>query len=212
MQCPVCGSDDVEREEGLPVASCRACGEVFEAPPDTPPPPELPPPGVRLKRDGDGVQFVLEWEPTRIAAWILFGLGVMMLQEPSLDASFLMRVPLALGLGYAAIVYTVNRTEILVTPAGIAMDHRPLWWPGTGRLVARADLTQLYCRRKTRTHRGREYHTYDLVARLAGGKEVVLHRGATDPDAARYIERQVEGALGIEDVPVAGEHHPGWGG
>ena len=114
-------------------------------------------------------------------------------------------VAVGIGVGYGALAGFVNRTLVEVRTGHISVTHGPLWWPGAVELDAN-DVEQLYV--ETRVIRGKNSSrtVYDLKARLRDGSSTDLCKGVSELSSARYLEHRVEGWLGIEDQPVAGEH------
>ncbi|MFT5456414.1 MAG: hypothetical protein ACI9K2_002899 [Myxococcota bacterium] len=207
MHCPGCGGSRAYREAGLPVATCRDCGEIF----DTTPAARFAPRQVTVQAGDGELRFLIPWPREQTGLWVLALVAILFFGSDSDGAELwhaVLGLPVVVGITYGLAAYTFNRTEILVTPAGLAVDHRPMPWRGSGVLIRRDALAQLHVRTVRHRKRGGERLSYDLMARLTDGRDVRLYGGVGDPEVALNVERRVEDVLGIEDQPVAYEHKP----
>lgn len=112
---------------------------------------------------------------------------------------------------YWACARIANSTEVSVSEGRLSIDHRPVPWWGNHTLTT-GEIGQLYCKSRDdwwatlrQRHRLRPKTVYDVMARLADGREIRLVPGLHGQNQALYIEYAVETHLGIEDRPVAGE-------
>jgi hypothetical protein len=218
--CPSCERASEDVSESLGLANCHHCGMVYPLGGEQAV--YKGPGGVRVHAEGRELHIAVPWigvHSMGIALGTIAYLGV--LGKVSLEADlakaepgvlFMVAAGLvgALVLAYLTAAFALNRTEFTATKAGLAVDHTPLPWPGSGILIARRDLTQLYTQRIEReiTHRnGRKEIriSYNLVARVRGGQDIELLQKCTDAPPCRFIETAVEAYLGIEDRPMAAE-------
>lgn len=109
------------------------------------------------------------------------------------------------GLTYFTIAGFVNRTIVCVDQRKFSVRHVPLPWPGAQTISVDA-IDQLYCKEKiSRGKHGSTRVSYELMASLKGGGSRPVLKGLSDIEQALFIERRVEGFLGIRDRQVAGE-------
>lgn len=110
---------------------------------------------------------------------------------------------LAYGIAYAASTVYVEATK-----AGLLTGRRPARWPA--RRLARADVAQLFVKHEVVVDRfGREHPYWWLAAvHRRTGQTVLVTPWFRDPSLPRFLERELERYLGIENQPVAGEHRP----
>jgi hypothetical protein len=109
------------------------------------------------------------------------------------------------GLTYATLAGFLNRTRIRTTGRRIRVDHGPLPWLGN-RTVDADSIEQLFCREKRQRTRSGERYSYEVRALLKNGRQVTLVGNLVEPEEAAYLEQQIEGRLGIQDRPIAGEY------
>ncbi len=117
----------------------------------------------------------------------------------------LLHVAVGIGVGYTAVAGFVNKTVVDVGARVLTVRHGPLPWPGNTE-VRSHDLDQLFLGMRVERGKNSSRTVYDLKALLKSGRELVVCKGLTDARSARYLEHRVEGWLGLEDRPVAGEH------
>jgi len=119
----------------------------------------------------------------------------------------ILHVAAGVALTYIAIAGLTNRTRITLNTAELRIRHYPLPWPGN-RVLARQEITQLFCEEKMNNTRNGVSYSYCLSAVLGGGRRLKLVSGLDDPADALFLEQKIEGYLGITDRPVAGEMRP----
>ena len=193
------------------------------------------PPGIRVERDGTGgdafagmsyrqsagaqqqpLTIHRRWfSPTDLfllvfaAFWdsfiIVFYLGILKSGAPLFAALFpLIHLGVGVALTYRAIAGLLNTTTIDVKDGSLRVRHHPLPWRGN-RSVPIDSITQLYCTSEVRRNKRGTMHTYDVHVSQSDGTSFVLVRGLPKLDQGLFIEQEVEKALGIKDVHVAGE-------
>lgn len=101
---------------------------------------------------------------------------------------------------YGVVAGFLNTTRIEVSRGALRIKHGPVpWWGNFNR--PSAELTQLY----GQGVEGNNTTTYKLMALDREGREVELLEHLDNAEQALYLERALEGVLGIEDRPVEGE-------
>lgn len=96
---------------------------------------------------------------------------------------------------YAGLVLLVNQLEIRASKVRIEVVNGPLPWPGS-TTVSLSELEQLYVHEVSEDH-------YRLTVIRRGRAVELLAMG--DRGTLRFIERELERWLGIDDLPVEGE-------
>ena len=99
---------------------------------------------------------------------------------------------------YNLVVMFLNSTVVSVDASRVLVRHGPL--PslfGRSTAIERADIAQLYS--------AKYGALYAVEAKLKSGKTQRLVAPLVAPEQALFIEQQVERALGLQDVAVAGE-------
>ncbi len=116
-------------------------------------------------------------------------------------------IHLAVGvaLGYSSVAQLVNRTTVKVDRQGLHVRHGPMPWWGA-RDIPVDDIRQLFVVERIIRNKNNVRYVYDLKAQVARGADLKLLSGVSDASAAQYVERRVEGWLGIVNVAVDGEH------
>ena len=107
---------------------------------------------------------------------------------------------------HRGLVATFNATAVVVDRAGISVRNGPL--PVFGGAVSVGErIVQVYgCAVTSTSHFGRHPSVaYDVYVILDSGERIRIVRAVGDRDHADYLERKVEGFLGIEDRAVRGE-------
>lgn len=114
----------------------------------------------------------------------------------------ILHLAVAAVLIYQSLTALLNRTQLTLRGEALDIEHGPLPWPGNRRLAV-ADLAQLYCQERVRGASGsRKIMAYDVIARLANGRDVELVPGCNLPEQALFIEQVMEECLGIVDVRI----------
>lgn len=110
-----------------------------------------------------------------------------------------------LGLIYFCVASFLNNTDISVDPSYLRVRHYPLPWFGSKQFRSH-EVTQLFCKEQiTRSKNGGTNVSYRVQLILNKGREQTLVGGLTSDSQARYIEREIESVLGLENLAVAGE-------
>lgn len=97
-----------------------------------------------------------------------------------------------------------GKTVVHVTRSAVSVAHTLR--PARARVVAAADLQQLYCDRRT-GRGGQEYFRVRALTRSqrGGAGDITLVDHLPEQNAALFIEQEIETFLDIVDVPVQGE-------
>jgi hypothetical protein len=106
----------------------------------------------------------------------------------------------AILIAYWGAAFLFNRTDFEICDRQLTVRHGPLPWPGK-RSLRRETVNQLFCQ----AFRSRYGVSYRLNAVTADGRLIPLKNDIADRDQALYLEREIESALGISDLAVAGE-------
>lgn len=167
------------------------------------------PAGIEISSDEHALHLTHRWgHPLGLvlslplcAGWI--AAAFLSLTAPGMDAAgapVVLLVLLMLAWAcYGSLAWALNETRIEVTEGLLVLEHGPLPWPGRYRL--RADvLQQLYCEEQV-TSKG--HRRYSLHALLPRGRRFLLLRGTRE--VLRFLEREIETWLGIENRRVRGE-------
>ena len=102
-------------------------------------------------------------------------------------------------LAYSTLAGWLNRTRILVGQGKITVRHGPLPWPGN-KVIEVSTLKQLYTEEiEHRGSKGGTYMTYDVRATTDTDPKLKLVSGLRSEPQARFIEKQIEQYLGIQD-------------
>jgi len=138
--------------------------------------------------------FLLFWYSIAVVArgpWIMFVFP-------------LVHVAVGVSVAYGALTGLFNKTTVAVSAGELIVRHGPLPWRGNHRIPV-SEIQQLYAVVKESKGRGGVTHAYDLMAVIAGGRELALVTKLPEPGQALYLEQALETALAISDAPVAGE-------
>jgi hypothetical protein len=193
LPCPTCGANIDARNDVLGIAPCAQCGGLFEWPAlQLSVPPIAPPKRVRVERR-DGKVRTIRWRRNPSAAVIAtammlaFITGVsylwtadmswwpFILPTVGIGAVFWHQVSLAVGIN-------IELGSVISIRAGI----------GRRRRFDPASIRQPFVRWGNA-----------LCATQADGTVVTLARGFARAEEARYVEHELEAALGIEDARAA---------
>ena len=230
LRCPSCASNlkaqDIDTARGL--INCSYCGALMNlvapspssgapVPPAFVPRPEVPlPPRIRLAKTERGIELGWRWFtpvlffliPFTIAwdAFLLFWYSM----AGSIDAPWIMVVfPLAhvavgVGLTYFVIASLLNTTRITVAARALEVRHGPMPWRGNA-VFERAQIEQLFCKRKETRGKNGPHVTYELWISLRGPRALKLVSNGLEEEQVLYLEQRIESALGLTDRPMAGE-------
>lgn len=109
-------------------------------------------------------------------------------------------------LSYLTIALFANTTRISVRRGELDVRHGPLPWLGNGTYPVRS-VRQLFTKEKVTTNKnGQPSRSYEVHFIDTDSNKKKLLVGLPDPQQAWFIESEIERHLGIEDVPVEGEH------
>jgi len=104
----------------------------------------------------------------------------------------------------------VNSTTYRISRDKLTVEHHPLPWPGA--VYPLEGVEQLFVKQHIRTTRSRNGTsttiTYSLNKVMGDGRLVTIQDNM-QPDAALYIEQEIERVLGLENIPVRGEYGKG---
>ncbi len=111
---------------------------------------------------------------------------------------------LASGLLYLALIGVVNRSTLRADRENIRVQHKPLSWR-RGLTLPVQDLEQLSCEKAFGLLSDNEKPSYKLCAVLKDGRKLDVLSKLDSPEAAIFIEQQLESWLEITDREVVGE-------
>ncbi|MFQ3646216.1 MAG: hypothetical protein SNJ54_02800 [Anaerolineae bacterium] len=125
---------------------------------------------------------------------------------------------LFLGVGILVLVIgiyaLVNSTTYRINRQRITLTHHPLPWPG--KTLDLDGVEQLYVKQHISTSRSSSGGssttiTYSLNKVMRDGRHVTIDSNM-QPEAALFIEQEIERLLRLENLPVRGEYGKGgWG-
>ncbi|MEI7832329.1 MAG: hypothetical protein WCJ56_03920 [bacterium] len=226
VTCPSCKREIPPEDINIQsaIAKCSACGEFFMlgnsqlgiAAPATKPQ-VAQPKGITIYRDMNALVIQRSWFDWYIVfmtffaiIWdsITFSIVIGILSGDNKAAIFGLSLHIAAGCFISYIVLTgyFNRTIIRVRDRDISVQHGPFPWPGN-KSVCTDNLQQIYCAQSNNNSfsmRGNNV-AYEIHALYDNGRREKILAGVTRPEQARFIEQQLEAALGITDFAVAGE-------
>jgi hypothetical protein len=170
---------------------------------------------IEVSRDENGLKLVYRWiSPTYLFmavfcifwdGFLVFWYGSALSQSspPPIMLWFpLLHVGVGIGLTYSALAGLLNRTTVTVGQGLITIRHHPLPWFGVTRLQS-TDVRQLYC--EERIGGRNQTASHHLSALSSDNRKIALLKNLSSPELARYLEHEIETALGIEDRHVPGE-------
>jgi hypothetical protein len=106
---------------------------------------------------------------------------------------------------HGPLLEVLRRVRVRVSRDGITVEERPF---GARKALAAHDVTQLFVLTAdpTRSGRGAPLPTsISVIALTRDDARVPLVEGLETIEQARFLEQQIESALGLDDQPVAGE-------
>lgn len=235
MFCPMCGGPArfVDINLTSQTIKCRFCDAEFSAaqllneagreePRDRPRREiTLPQPkSVQVRRDGFDLIITRKWPVGNGIGFLLFGFiwtGFTSLfflipasEWDNGEAPPFWFLGLFLIIGVVMLVagvYSVlNSTTYHINRQRITLTYHPLPWPS--KTFELQGVEQLYVRQHI--HRGNKSVSvsYSLNKVMRDGRHVTIERDL-QPEAALFIEQEIERLLRIEDVPVRGEYGKG---
>ena len=175
-----------------------------------------PPKGVEIRPSLNGLEIVRKWRS--VVGFVLLGFCVFwdgfvvvfvtdLIRQGQLEGVFFVSIHgmVGLGLTYFALCKIFNRTHIEISPAELAVSHRPLPWKGNKR-VPIGEISQLYTKERIHRNKNGVNYSYELRYLTRGGEDLKLVSGMEKPDHSFYLEQEIEKTLGIADRSVRGEY------
>lgn len=227
LTCPTCGGK-TNLFADTRTATCEYCGnQLLINPPagaipksdgrDAPRSAIVPRArGVNVQNVPNGVEISRRWYHPRYiflaffcAIWnvfLLFWYGAAFsMNGPAIMFLFpLIHVAVGVMLTYTTLAGFLNTSTISLNRQEISVRHAPLPYPGEKTIPA-GDVRQVYTQEHVRHTKNGTTNSYNLSAVTRGGEKLDLLKGLDSPEAALYIEQQIERYYNIADEPVAGE-------
>lgn len=110
-----------------------------------------------------------------------------------------------IGLAYYCLASFLNTTDISVDPNYLQVRHYPLPW-GKRKKIRVHEIKQLYSKEHVTRNKNGMSVSYRLYVITNDNREKRLLSGLQELSHARFMEREIENILGLEDLPVAGEY------
>lgn len=118
----------------------------------------------------------------------------------------LAHVAVGVGLSYYTLCLLFNKTIISIDHSQIQVKHSPLPWKGN-KVVEAENISQLYVKEKISRGKNGTTVSYQINALTPSDKHIKLIGNIFEEEhIAKNIEKQIEEFLGIEDIPIQGEH------
>ena len=230
LHCPNCASHIQSDGVNLTktIAVCKSCDNIFDftkqvkqATPPVPYQMDRPhiPTGIDLVEFDDGMEIRFNWRRAGNSFNLMFGLfwNIFLAVITTVMVAvgnwpvLLLLIPfylVGIYMIYLSVGYLVNTTTIFVDRHFIAVEHRPInFLVQRDKYYTPEETDQLFVKEESPgTKNGQQVLTYALFIRLKDGKEVRLIQNLHSADSARYLERQIEQYLGIENRRIAGEY------
>ncbi|HBR95412.1 MAG TPA: hypothetical protein DEA90_14725 [Opitutae bacterium] len=108
-------------------------------------------------------------------------------------------------LAYFCAASFLNTTEIQVDPNYLRVEHSPVPWPGKKKIRVHT-IQQLYSKKHVKHTKNGTNTSYRVFAVTDDNREHKLVTGLSEISQAHFIEHEIENVLGLEDLPVSGEH------
>ncbi len=239
MFCPACGGParfiDIQTE--TQTIKCRFCGAEFSAAQllneegrreeERPRRKEIrlpQPKSVKMREDGLDLLITRKWPISTGIGALFFGIvwtGItsVFILIPSDgweggDAPPFWFIGLFLAIGLLTLatgIYSlVNSTTYRINRQRIVLTHHPLPWPS--KTLDLDGVEQLYVKQhvSTSSSNGRSSTTitYSLNKVMRDGRHIKIDSNL-QPEAALFIEQEIERLLRLENVPVRGEYGKG---
>jgi hypothetical protein len=223
LKCNNCGSqlkpEDISPQ--LSAARCHHCNALFALPHlaggRTIPRPDVAlPRGMKIEERMDGLTITRSWMDA--STWFLlffavFWNGFMIVwnvislsQGVWIMSVFgLLHTGVGLFLIYLVLAKFLNSTTVKVTFDAVESRSGPIPWMGN-KSIPKSEVEQLYCSEEVKRTKNGTSVTYDVLAVLKGNRRQTLTKGINHHDQALFIEQQLERHLGLQDIPVTGEH------
>jgi hypothetical protein len=229
--CPRCEAPAAALEERGPALRCLSCKLVFAPraahhallPAEGPPIETLVgiPDGLSVEetrietgapyRDGAskqiGLKMVRKWTDrqnvlvgTTLAMLALMGAGFLLRRKGDYDFLLIMLAFVLVPTIYFALAFRINRTTIELRDGKLRVEHGPIPWWGK-REIETAHISQLWCEERVT----KNVSSYAVFYSEYGGPPKIFLSDVSMPGEALFIERTLEQALRIRDMPMAGE-------
>lgn len=216
--CHHCGNAIPDEKVNLEkrYATCPTCHAVYTLSNND----ELMPMGVTVEADGNGLLIKRKWLSCIGYALIAFALIwnlVLFACTATLlgginSPTLIFITPFLLGgiiAIYVGLAYSLNTTTIRVDREAITVEHKPILFLNASSRVGLGDVQQL----STRKHMVRGARStsvmYQVWAISVDGKETKVIDRLEQPEAALFIEKEIERYLGIHNRPIDGEYQLG---
>lgn len=226
ITCNECGKSVPEEKVTLSgLVKCEACGSVFR-PGEKKRETSLSRHkkirvgalgGIDMRPTSEGLEIIRRWFDHRV--WFTLGMALFwnglfywfvwlsggeFLQSEESILFYLFGFG-GLCWAYVAFAHLFNQTTIRMTSETIVVRHRPVPWLGN-KTVPVAKVAQVYCKRIKQRRKHRTYVTFEVRFEGPKGKTYKLLSGLESRSEARFIEREIEETLGLQDKYVEGEH------
>jgi len=109
-----------------------------------------------------------------------------------------------IGLIYFCIACFLNKTDVSIDPNYLTVRHYPVPWMGNQKIRVH-EIKQLYTKEHITRNKNSTSVSYRVYAILNNLKEKKLISNLDTLSQGKYIEREIEAVLGLEDIQVAGE-------
>jgi hypothetical protein len=174
------------------------------------------PEGINVEHRPDGLRLSYRWFSGKFVllaifclfwdGFLFFWYGIAFTQKA--DSMMLIFPVIHVAIGVFLTYYTLagfyNRTFVSVGRGTLSIEHRPIPWFGNRTLQA-SEISQLYTEQIITSGKNGPRVSYQLNVVSQENRKIKLLTGMDSPEAARFIERQVEDWLGIRDRRVEGE-------
>jgi ribosomal protein S27AE len=207
LHCDHCGNDHILQMNFIPVAPAQKPALR----------PRIPvPQEMQIQQDGTASRIVQRWfswkyVPMAFFAVVWDGFLFFWYSMALGNGAPLMFILFPLGhlavgawITYTTLAGFVNRTTIELNQGELSIWFEPLPWPGEKTLKA-GEIKQLFCKEHTRRTKNGTATSYHLYAVTRDDHQLKLLTNLDSPDAAQFLEQQLESWMRIQDQPVVGE-------
>lgn len=150
--------------------------------------------------------FFLVFFATIWNGFMVFWMAMAFSQGASMMAAFgSIHALVGVGLIYFCTASFINKTDVSVDPNHVKVRHYPVPWPGKKQIPV-YQIKQLFNKEHVSRNKNGVRVSYAVYVVTEDGREQKLVSGLTDDNQARFIEREIESILGLEDIRVAGEY------
>jgi hypothetical protein len=102
----------------------------------------------------------------------------------------LAHVAVGVGLTYFVLCTFFNKTDVILSSAGLTVRTHPLPWRGN-RTIAATDLVSVFYRERTASGRRNSSVSYDLMYVDSSNREQMLVKGLPNEEQAAFLEDAV---------------------